>query len=89
MAAACSASFFVRPVPVPSASPSISAAHEKWRACAGPWTSVTTYATLRPVFASASCSSVLWSTCVVRAYSIRSEKAATIAGAIVSYPCSR
>ena len=31
----------------------------------------------------------MWSTCVVRAYSIRSENAATIARSIGSKPCSR
>ena len=43
----------------------------------------------RPVRASCSCSSVLWSTCVVSAYSIRGSKASTIAGSIASKPCSR
>jgi hypothetical protein len=42
LAASCSASFFVRPAPAPTSSPSIWAAQEKYRSCAGPSTSTTT-----------------------------------------------
>ncbi len=40
-AASCSAAFFVVPLPVPSCSPSISAAHTNRRSCGGPSTSST------------------------------------------------
>src|SRR5215210_8056036 len=40
-AAACSASFFERPVPTPASSPSITAAHVNVRSCGGPATSRT------------------------------------------------
>ena len=40
-AAACSASFFVLPVPLPSSSPSICAAQMNCRSCGGPSTSST------------------------------------------------
>jgi hypothetical protein len=40
-AASCSADFFERPVPTPTCSPSIAAAHVNWRSCGGPSTSRT------------------------------------------------
>ncbi len=80
-AASCSAAFFVEPLPIPSCSPSISAAQTNRRSCGGPSTSSTSYWTARPVRASASWSSVFESTCPVLAYSIRSSNASTIAGA--------
>src|SRR5262249_6872368 len=89
LAASCSAAFFERPVPVPARSSSITAAHVKRRSCGGPSTSSTVYVTWRPRRASASCSSVLWSTWLVSAYSIRSANAATIAASIFAKPCSR
>ena len=89
LAASCSAAFFDAPLPTPSFLPSTSAAHVKRRSCGGPSVSTTSYFTDLPSRASASCSSVLWSTKVVSAYSIRPENAATTAFSIGSKPCSR
>src|SRR5438067_1833834 len=88
-AASCSASFFERPVPVPTTSPSMIAAAVNDLSCGGPSTLTVAYDTLRPLRASCSCSSVLWSTNVVSAYSIRGSNASTIAPSIASNPCSR
>src|SRR4029077_20702928 len=41
-AASCSAAFFVGPSPRPASSPSMSAAHVKWRSCGGPSTAIST-----------------------------------------------
>src|SRR4051812_6287205 len=76
-------------MPVPSTSPSTTAAAVNERSCGGPSTFSVAYWTLRLARASCSCSSVLWSTCSVSANSIRGSNAATIAGSIASKPCSR
>ena len=88
-AASCSAAFFVEPLPTPSCSPSISAAQTNRRSCGGPSTVEHVYCTCAPVRASASWSSVLESTWPVRAYSMRSSNASTIAGSTASNPSSR
>ena len=67
LAASCSAAFFDGPLPMPSCSPSTRAAHVKRRSCGGPSVSTISYLTDRPYLASASCSSVLWSTKLVSA----------------------
>ena len=58
-AAACSAAFFERPEPWPTASPLTLAATSKTRSCGGPDSPVTSYRTRRPARARRSCSADL------------------------------
>src|SRR3954447_18244569 len=67
-AASCSAAFFELPRPIPSCSPSPTAAAVNTRSLGGPSASSRAYDTLRPLLASVSWSSVLKSTWLKSAY---------------------
>ena len=74
-AASCSEPFLLRAEPRPSSCPATRARDVNQRWCGGPDTSAIAYVTDAPRRASSSWSTVLWSTCSARAYSIRVEKA--------------